>query len=399
MKKALIGGGIVVALVILVFATRVSGADDGKAVAAAEVKKQTIDSSVLASGTLAYREEVDLRPEVIGKVSAVPVEEGDQVRKGQVVVRIDPETFKAEVATRQANVRMAEIAIKQQQLTIKNLENDWQRKKKLFDQGLIDTASYDNATNQLAIARAELASRQQALSLNKAQLAKAREQLDRTIIRAPIDGIVTQVDVKPGETVISGTTNIIGSALMNIADPSAMFAEVRVDEADIAHIELDQNVDVTAVAYPNDSLDGRVTFIGTSATTAEGHQGLSFKVKVLLAEGAKLDLRPGMSCRAQIHTRTSKDTLAVPVQAVLYTEADRKKASIDSASGYVFVIEDGHATKRTVTTGISNDQNIAILSGLKAGDKVVTGPYQTLHHLKAGDALTISSTPANNAKG
>ncbi|HET7307419.1 MAG TPA: efflux RND transporter periplasmic adaptor subunit, partial [Gammaproteobacteria bacterium] len=262
MKKALIGGGIVVALVVIVFATRVAGHDDGKAVQVSEVKTQTIASSVLASGSLVYREEVDLRPEVIGKVSAVPVEEGDHVKKGQVVVRIDPETFKAEVATENANVKMAKIAIKQQQLTIKNLENDWQRKKKLFDQGLIDTASYQNATNQLAIARAELASRQQALSLNNAQLDKAREQLNRTIIRSPMNGIVTQVDVKPGETVIAGTTNIVGSALMNIADPSAMFAEVRVDEADIAHIAPGQHVDVTAVAYPNDSLDGKVTFIG-----------------------------------------------------------------------------------------------------------------------------------------
>ncbi|HET7587031.1 MAG TPA: efflux RND transporter periplasmic adaptor subunit [Gammaproteobacteria bacterium] len=390
MKKALIGGGIVIALVILVFATR-AGGDEAKAVQVTEVKQQSIDSSVLASGSLVYREEVDLRPEVIGKVSAVPVEEGDHVTKGQVVVRIDPETFKAEVATEEANVRMARIAINQQKLTIENLERDWQRKQKIYKQGLLDTATYDNATNELAIARAELKSRQQALSLSQAQLAKAREQLDRTEIRSPIDGIVTQVDVKPGETVIAGTTNIVGSALMNIADPSAMFAEVRVDEADIAHVELGQSVEVTAVAYPNDSLNGRVNFIGTSATTAEGRQGLSFKVKVLLAGGDRIDLRPGMSCRAEIHTRSSQNALVVPVQAVLYTDEDRDNASRDSASGYVFVLEDGHAKKREVTTAISNDQNIAIASGLKAGDKVVTGPYQVLHHLKAGDALKVAS--------
>lgn len=390
MKKALIGGGIVAALVILVFATR-AGGDEAKAVQVTEVKQQSIDSSVLASGSLVYREEVDLRPEVIGKVSAVPVEEGDHVTKGQVVVRIDPETFKAEVATEEANVRMARIAINQQKLTIENLERDWQRKQKIYKQGLLDTATYDNATNELAIARAELKSRQQALSLSQAQLAKAREQLDRTEIRSPIDGIVTQVDVKPGETVIAGTTNIVGSALMNIADPSAMFAEVRVDEADIAHVALGQSVEVTAVAYPNDSLNGRVNFIGTSATTAEGRQGLSFKVKVLLAGDDMIDLRPGMSCRAEIHTRSSQNALVVPVQAVLYTDEDRDNASRDSASGYVFVLEDGHAKKREVTTAISNDQNIAIASGLKAGDKVVTGPYQVLHHLKAGDALKVAS--------
>ncbi|HET7307373.1 MAG TPA: hypothetical protein VFK24_06135, partial [Gammaproteobacteria bacterium] len=146
------------------------------------------------------------------------------------------------------------------------------------------------------------------------------------------------------------------------------------------------------VAYPNDSLDGKVTFIGTSATTATGHQGLSFKVKVLLAK-SKIDLRPGMSCRAEIHTRTTHDTLAVPVQAVMYTAADRKRASADSTSGYVFVVDNGHVKKETVTTGISNDKDIAILTGLNAGDKVVTGPYETLHHLKAGDAIKITTQP------
>lgn len=396
MKKALIGGGIVVALIVIVLVSSWTGGDDGKSVDVATVETQTIDSAVLASGSLVYREEVNLRPEVIGKVRAVPVKEGDHVKKDEVVIRIDPETFKAEVATRKANVRMAQIAIKQQKLTIRNLENDWQRKKKLFDQKLIDRATYQNAANKLAIARAELDSRRQALSLNKAQLAKAREQLNRTTIRSPMDGIVTQVDVKTGETVIAGTTNIVGSELMTIADPSAMFAEVRVDEADIAHIALDQPVDVTAVAYPNDSLDGKVTFIGISATTAEGHQGLSFKVKVLLDEH-QIDLRPGMSCRAQIHTRSSKNTLTVPVQAVLYTQADRRKASADSASGHVFVVDGDHAGKTNVTTGISNDRDIAILDGLDAGAKVVTGPYKTLHHLQDGDIVNVNA-PSRDSK-
>jgi HlyD family secretion protein len=391
MKKLFIGIGIVVVIVIAIFATGITGGDDSPAVKTADVAKRTIDSSVLASGSLAFREEVDLRPEVIGKVSAVPVEEGDHVKKDQVVVRIDPETFKAEVATQQANLSMAKIAIKQQKLTIKNLKHDWSRKKKLYSQKMIDTATYDTATNQLAIARAELASRKQALTQAKAQLAKAEEQLDRSVIRSPMNGIVTQVEVKPGETVIAGTTNIVGSALMTIADPSAMYADVRVDEADIAHLALDQHVDVTAVAYPNDTIDGRVTFIGTSATTAEGHQGLSFEVKVLLDKETKLDLRPGMSCRAEIHTASSSDVLAVPIQAVLYSAADRKHARKNEASGYVFVVEDGKAHKQEVATGLSNDRYIAIASGLETNDVVVTGPYEMLHHLKDGDAVRVQS--------
>lgn len=391
-KKILIGAGIIVALIAVIAAARFGSGGDDTAVETAAVKRQTIDSSILASGSLVYREDVALRPEVIGKVSAVPVEEGDSIKKGQVVVRIDPETFKAEVATQKANVKMAEIKIKQQQLTIKNLAREWRRKQKIYKQGLLDASTYDQATNQLAIARAELAVRKQSLSLNQAQLAKAQEQLGKTVIRSPINGIVTQVDVKPGETVIAGTTNIVGSALMQIGDPSEILAEVRVDEADIAHLELGQRAEITAVAYPNDQLGGKVHFIGAAATTATGHQGLSFKVKVLLDDPKRLDLRPGMSCRAEIHTRSSEDTLTIPVQAVLYTKADRQHATLDSTSGHVFIVHDGKAEKRTVKTGISNDQDIEIVSGLEAGDKVVTGPYQALHHLKAGTA--VKAAPA-----
>lgn len=389
MKKALIGAGIVVALIVIIAAARYGRGDDRTAVQAAAAKRQTIDSSILASGSLVYREDVSLRPEVIGKVSAVPVQEGDHVTRGQVVVQIDPETFKAEVATQEANVKMAQIAIKQQQLTVENLEREWQRKQKIYQQGLLDASTYDQATNTLAIARAELAERKQALSLNQAQLAKAQEQLSKTIIRSPIDGIVTEVDVKPGETVIAGTTNIVGSSLMEIGDPSEILAEVRVDEADIAHLKLGQTAKVTAVAYPNQQLSGKVHFIGAEATTATGHQGLSFKVKILLDDPNKVTLHPGMSCRAEIETRSSKDALTIPVQAVLYTDTDRKNATLDSTSGYVFVIAAGKAEKRTVKTGISNDQDIEIVDGLKSGDQVITGPYEALHHLKAGTEVKV----------
>lgn len=391
MKKKLIGALAVIIIIIIAVSLFVDGGTSASAVTVAPVENKTVDSFILASGTLVYREKVDLRPEVIGKVSAVPVKEGEHVKKGQVVVRINPETFKAELATQKANVQIAQIAIQQQKLTIKNLKNDWQRKKKLHDQGLIDAASYDKATNQLAIARTQLASRKEALTLNKAKRSKAQEQLDQTVVRSPLTGIITQVDVQPGETVIAGTTNVVGSAMMTIADPSAMYAEIRVDEADIAHVAVGQNVDVTAVAYPNAIINGKITFISTSATTADQQTNLSFKVKVLLDRSDNLHLRPGMSCRAQIHTRSSHDTLAVPVQAVLYTNADRKRASRTSASGYVFVVTDGHAEKRKVATGISNMKDIVITSGLKADENVITGPYQVLHSVQQGDSVTIAT--------
>ena len=406
MRKLLIFGGIVIGLVLLVAASRLRG-DKGVEVETEPAARHTIESSILASGRVAYRNEVQLRPEVIGQVVELGVEEGDTVEKGEVILRLDPKTFRAELDQRQATVRQQEIAIATQKLRIENLERQWQRQQQLFKQGLVDESGFETTTNELAIARLDLDSQQQALSQARAALEQGQENLDKTVIRAPIDGIVTGVFVKIGEKVIAGTTNITGSDMMTVADPSEILTEVQVDEADIANVKPDQAVRVYTAAYPETPIDGRVKSIATTARTATGRQGLSFEVEIRLQDvPADMRLRPGMSARAEIYTAVVEDALAVPIQAVQYPES--MEAGVTPGSGsedsaapekpFLFVYVDGKAEKRDIAIGISDDAYQQVESGIEEGVVVIVGPAANLRHLKDGMAVTAKSAEADETE-
>ncbi len=398
MRKFLIFGGVILGLVLLVVMSRLRG-EKGVEVEVAPVARHTIESSILASGRIAYRNEVQLRPEVIGQVVELHVEEGDTVEKSAIILRLDPKTFRAEVDQRQATVRQQEIAVATQKLTIENLERQWQRQQQLFKEGLVDESGFENATNELEIARLNLRSQEQALSQAEAALAQAQENLDKTVIRAPIDGVVTGVFVKIGETVIAGTTNIAGSDMMTVADPSEILTEVQVDEADIANVKVDQAVRVYTAAYPETALDGKVRSIATTARTAAGRQGLSFEVEIRLEDlPDDLQLRPGMSARAEIYTAIVEDALAVPIQAVQYPESlesgitpgndDESDDAAAPGKPFVFVVVDGKAAKREITLGVSDDSHQQIEDGVEEGAEVIIGPAADLRHLKDGMTVT-----------
>jgi HlyD family secretion protein len=323
------------------------------------------------------------------------------VHKGQVVLRLDPQLFQAQVAQQQAGVQQAEIAIQSQQLTIANLQLQYERQQKLYKQGLVDANSFDTLTNQLAIAKSDLDARKQALQIAQAQLSQAQQNLSKTVITSPITGMVTSLPVKVGETVITGT-NIPGSTMMEIADPSEVLADVQVDEADIANVKLGEDANIDAVSFPDHTLHGQVQFVASSVTdtstlsAATAQQGRTFEVKIGLTDKNMPLLKPGMSSRAEIFTQSTPNTLAVPVQAVLYENDPNSKNLEPTAGAYVFVVRDGKAYKATVTTGVSSDTDVAITSGVKAGDQVVTGPYLALHHLQ--DGAEIAAKPAETDK-
>ena len=272
---------------------------------------------------------------------------------------------------------------------IENLEERYQRQASIYERGLVDEDSFDLLQNQLALARVDLRSYQESLSQARAALSQFEELLAKTRITSPIDGIVIQIDVEEGETVIAGTTNIPGSTMMVIADPSETLTEVRVDEADIAQVEIGQQADIFAAAYPDTALPGTVQTIAAVARQTPGQQSLSFLVKILLDEQRDLKILPGMSVRADIYTQSSEETLAVPIQAVRYDdEADEDSGEGDQGdTAFVFVVEDGKAARREVRTGISSDSDQEILEGLEAGDTVVAGPFRVLRHLNDGDAV------------
>lgn len=397
-RKWLIAAGIVILVIVIVALSLASHGGGNIKVTTTEVAPHSIKSSTLASGQFEYKDHVELRSQVSGQLVAVPVEEGDRVTKGQVVLRIDPKTYQANVDQQKAQVGLQKYKIQSAKLDLENVKRQWQRQTKLHNKGLVDDNSYDKITNQYKVAKVTLASAKKSLLLSEAQLAFEKEQLAKTVIRSPLDGIVTELDVKVGESVIPGTSSLPGSTLMKIGDPDKLFAVVNVDEADIAHIAKSESAQVTSSAYPNETLSGIVEFVAPSATTMPGQQGQGFEVKIRIKKPKKLDVRPGMTCRAQIFTQSAENTLTIPVAAILYEKGDGKSRSLFSTGGaYVFMVKNGKAKKVPVKLGISSDLRQQVTSGLAKGDAVITGPYGALHGLHDGDAVDIESSASSPA--
>jgi HlyD family secretion protein len=395
MKKTLIIIAVIIGLVSLAYFKK-TGKSQTLEVKVQQVAAENIKRSILASGTLVYKEQVQLRSEVIGQVSEMLIEEGDEVVKGQVLMRLEPRTFRADVEQQAAFVRIQKIAIERQKKKIENLKSQWQRKHDLYERKILDRDAYELIDNQYALAKIDLRSRQESFLQAEATLDKAQERLDKTVFRSPINGIATSVDIKQGETAISGSTNISGSDLITLADPSSILIEVQVDEADIANILVGQQADIFAVAFPDNALKGEVQSIATTAKRAQGRQGLSFKVKILLSDSNTVAVRPGMSCRAEIYTQSKNRTIAVPSESVIFAKQEKQEEDDDSDEeanegnfDHVFVLVDGKAVKRSVELGISNDRLQEITSGINIGDKVITGPARALGKLKDAQSVKV----------
>jgi len=403
MKKNLIIVGVLIALVAIAYFKQ-TGSSAAVSVNVELAKIEEIKSSILASGTLIYKEQIELRSEVIGQVSEMLVAEGDAVGKDQVLMRLDPRTFNADVEQQEAYVRLQTIAIERQKQELKNISSKWKRNLNLYERKMIGQDAFELIDNLYALAKIDLRSRQESLTQAQATLDKAMDRLEKTVFRSPIDGIATSVDIKLGETAISGTTNIAGSNLITVADPSSILVEVLVDEADIANIKINQDADVFAVAYPDQALKGTVQSIATSAKRSNYRQGLSFTVKILLNTGKEeIDVRPGMSCRAEIFTKIKGETIAVPIEAIVFEDADNKSSDVEteqdpgsitirasnnlSSTSHVFLLIDGKTVKRNVELGISNDRLQEITSGLEVDDKVIIGPARALSKLKEGESV------------
>jgi HlyD family secretion protein len=383
-KLLLIIGIIVLVVAVPLIQARMRGGG------AVEVQVETlgprsIQSSVLASGKLVHEEEVKLTTEEIGRVTAIYVDEGQKVARGELVLQIDDQRLRAAVTQQQASVRMQEIAIQRQQLQVENLQTTWERVQGLHERKLINDDSFDTASNNLKIAEVDLMSSKESLEQARANLEQQEDRLSKTRVYSPIDGTVTTLDIKVGETAISSSTNIPGSSLMTIANPASIHTEVNVDEADIANVTVGQSARVYAIAYPDLPVEGVVDSIAVSAKVAEGQQGQSFAIKIRLLEPEKITLRPGMTCRAEIFTATKDDALAVPIQAILVEE----DLAEDETRREVFVVRGERAEKIAVETGLSDDTYQQIVSGLSAGDQVITGPDRVLRALEDGDRVII----------
>jgi HlyD family secretion protein len=383
-RLLIIIGIIVVVIAVPLVQARLSGGPSVQ-VQVEKLAPRAIQSSVLASGRLVYAEQAKLTTEEIGRVTQIFVAEGDHVAKGQLVLQIDDQRLRAAVEQNEAAARVQEIAIQRQQLSVEKLKMQWERQRGLHERNLIDEDSFETATNNLSIADVDLRSSRETLSQVQAQLDQARDRLAKTKVYSPIDGTVTTLDIKVGETAIASSTNIPGSSLMTIANPASMLTEVNVDEADIANIEPGQRARVYAIAYPDEPVEGVVSSIAVSAKVAEGQQGLSFAVKIRLTDHNAITLRPGMSCRAEIFAASRDSVLAAPIQAIRVEE----DLVANETRRFVFVDRGGVAKRVAVEVGLSDDTYQEITGGLSEGDSVITGPDRVLRALKDGDRVAV----------
>jgi HlyD family secretion protein len=447
-KKALIGAGAVLLLGIIVGVTVYQSQKNLVTVQTGKVQKQSLTSVVSASGEIKPKTYANIGANAFGKIIKLHVKEGERVKKGQLLAQLENVQSSADVNATRATVQASETdavaadaALKTSLADLNRAKSDanhakldWDRAQGLYTAALIAKQDYDvkkaawesanaglaQAEARVAQAKAQKDSADQHIAQNRANLTRVVDVLQKTTYEAPFDGVITNLPVREGETVVIGIQNSMGSTLMTIADMSVITSEVKVDETDIVNVHLGQPADVTIDAIPHQVFHGVVSEIGdnaivrstgvaTSQASSTSEEAKDFKVVVTLTDPPP-DLRPGLSSTAKITTATRSDVLSIPIQALtVRTQADlvpkdAGKSSVQAASAPaeaskqreeiqgVFVIRKKKAEFVPVETGISGTTDIEITKGLQVDDEVITGSYKVLRTLKPGTSVKIDNS-------
>jgi HlyD family secretion protein len=444
-KKVLIAVGVVLLLLIAGFTIKYQITKDIVTLQTGKVQRQDLAAVVTASGEIKPKVYVNVGANAFGKIVHLYVREGDRVKKGQMLAQLENVQSSADVAASQASlqasqtdaqamvagVTTAQADLNRAQADAERTRLDWTRAEGLYKEALIAKAEYDNrkaawesataglaqARARVAQARAQMESSQTHISQNRANLTRAADVLKKTSYAAPFDGMVTNLPVREGETVVIGIQNSPGSTLMTVADMSVITAEVKADETDVVNVKLGQSAEVTIDAFPRQVFKGLVTEIGNNAVVrstgvATSQQNIAsqeakdFKVVVTLQNPPE-NLRPGLSTTAKITTATGAKVLSMPIQALtvrrqsdLEARADKdavKAAAPARPAGKereiqgVFVIRQRKAEFVPVETGIAGTTEIEVLKGLQEGDEIVTGSYKVLRTLRPGTRVKVDN--------
>jgi HlyD family secretion protein len=452
-KKIAIGAGAVVLVAIIIGVTVHQSGKNVATVQTGKVQRQDLATVVSASGEIKPKTYVNIGANAFGKITHLYVKEGERVKKGQLLAQLEDVQSSADVNANEASLQMAktdslaaDAAVKTSQADLVRAQADydrnkldWERAQNLFKDGLISKSDFDSRRNAWATADAGLVQAQARLAQAQAQndsagkhiaqasanLTHYTDLLQKTTYLAPYDGVITNLPVREGETVVIGIQNAQGSTLMTIADMSVITAEVKVDETDIVNVHIGQPSEVTIDAIPNKIFHGTVSEIGdnaivrssgvsTSQSATASEEAKDFKVVVTLTDPPQ-DLRPGLSTTAKITTATRSNALAIPIQALTLRSkeqieqqnnppgsvhaappavkevASKTKKKEDDVQG-VFVIRNKKAMFVPVTTGITGSTDIEVLDGLKEGDEVITGTYKVLRTLRPGSNVKIDNS-------
>jgi HlyD family secretion protein len=436
-KKWLIGIGVVLVGAATAGANFYFKRDTSTSVTVEALKKRNLTQLVTASGKIQAKRFVNISAVQMGRVTKLAVEEGDRVKAGQLLLEIDPNTLRGTVQRGEAAVEGARAGLEQARVNVETAKANLQlardnakRQRDLWTQGLTTKELLDRAESELKVRETELQARETAISSGQqmirqesAQLSTSQYNLRQVTLLAPFDGIITRRNIEEGENVVVGTMNNAGSQLMTLADMSIIEAEVEVDETEIPSVQIGQTAKITIDALPDKSFTGKVTEIGNSpiqtAAAQAGQQATNFKVTVTI-DGQIPEVRPGFTCSAEITTATRTDSLAVPIQAMAVRElvfdqkgeivrekrdekARRRPRSVEPTAQAaelppgqtrketegVFVMRDKRALFLPVKVGIAGDKYFEVLSGLKAGDEVITGPFTNVRNLRDGDDVKL----------
>jgi HlyD family secretion protein len=410
-------------------------------VAAEAIRKRDLEALVSASGKIQPKRQVNISANTMGRVTRLAVEEGQRVKQGEFLLEIDPRSLTGQLQRGQASVEAARSSlqqtrtlVEQAKATLELAEQNLKRQQELWKEGLTTRENLDKAENDVNVRRVELRAREQDVRTREQQIRQeeagletTRYNLSQIIIQSPMDGLVTRRNIEQGENVVVGTMNNAGTVLLTIADMSVIEAEVEVDETDIPNVALGQRAKVTIDAVEGKTFTGRVTEIGNSPIQAAGaaaatgqRQATNFKVVVTIDEEVP-DVRPGFTCTAEITTANRAQAVAVPIQSLTVREmlfdaqnnlvheppptrrrggptasVETPVSAAEPPPGHtrketegVFVVRDGRAVFVPVTVGVAGERYFEVLSGLKEGDQVITGPFASVRQLADGEQVKI----------
>ena len=424
----LLGSAVALVVVLLVLSkTGVIGKKEkGTDVEIATVNEITVVETVSATGKIQPEIEVKISSEVSGEIIALPVKEGQVVKKGDLLVKINPDLYTSGYKRTLSNLSGTKAGLSQADASFKEAKSNFDRSKTLFDKGIISKSDWDKAIAAFEVAKASKESAYYNVQSASATVSEAKDNLGRTTIYAPADGTISMLNVELGERVL-GTQQMTGTEILRVANLNNMEVEVDVNENDIVKINVGDSAKVEVDAYLKKEFKGIVTSISNSASTAlTADQVTNFKVKIRILKESYMDLlegkpvtyspfRPGMTATVDIITTRKENVIGVPISSVVIksdTTAVSKIVADDSKDSEsqiapksdkklecVFVKVGGKAKIRIIKTGIQDDTNIEVISGLKKGDVVIIGPYTTVtKELNSGDKIIVSSGIENKKK-
>lgn len=424
----------VVVLVILgiIGAQIFNQGSDGLAVETTTVEIRTLTQVVTSSGRVQPEVEIVISPDVSGEVIQLPVKEGQQVRRGELLARIKPDFYLAQVEQAEANVLQGQALKAQRRADLLNAENELNRQKSLYERQVVSESVYQQAQTQYEIAKAGLEAAQFSVQSAKARLRESQEQLNKTVLYSPMDGTVSKLDIELGERVV-GTSQMAGTPMMTIARLDQMELEVDVNENDVVNVSLADTASIEIDAYPERTFRGVVTEIANSARllgagTQEQVTNFPVKIRILdphnaearMASGQGVMLeqevpvamqdypsfRPGMSGTVDIFTKTVAEVIAVPIQAVTVRDFNQIRADEERRNRrrrgnrsdtteaqtpnvpeslreedlrkVVFLMVEDKAHIVEVETGIADDRYIEVKTGLEGGERIITGPFRAV---------------------